>query len=58
MTAPPPPHGHGPHRYRFRLVALDVDSLPVAGHPSCLAVTAAAEKHALADAEITGLYAR
>lgn len=55
---PCPPHGHGPHRYHFRLIALSVDVLRVDSHSSCVEVAAAAERHALAEAELTGLYAR
>ena len=55
---PCPPHGDGVHHYRFRLFALSVDHLPVEAPCSCAAVLNAVEKHKLAEARLTGLYAR
>jgi hypothetical protein len=55
---PCPPRGHGAHRYRFRLFALSVDHLKLDAPCSCAAVVKAAEKHKLAVAQLTGLYAR
>lgn len=55
---PCPPRGHKPHRYRFRLMALSIDRLPCDSHSSCATVASAAQAHALAIAEITGLYGR
>lgn len=55
---PCPPKGHGPHRYLFRLYALDTESLGLA--PGCAVpeAEAAAEAHALDRAELTGTYER
>lgn len=55
---PCPPKGHGVHRYRFRLLALDLEHLPVAGRPGCRDVARAARPHALASAELVGTYSR
>lgn len=55
---PCPPHGHGIHRYRFRLFALDVERLPVAGNADCRKIEALSRSHAVATAELTGLYTR
>ncbi len=55
---PCPPHGHGPHRYRFRLYALDSESLDLpSGTPVC-EVAAAAEPHALASVALMGTFER
>ena len=53
-----PPQGHGPHRYRFKLLALDVDKLDVAPGAKVQDVEAAAEKHLVGRAELTGKYER
>lgn len=55
---PCPPKGHGPHRYRFKLIALDVDKLDVANSAKVQDVEAAAEKHLVGRAELTGKYER
>lgn len=55
---PCPPIGHGPHHYRFRLLALSVDRLPVRQKPACRDVEREARKHALAEAVLVGLYQR
>lgn len=55
---PCPPPGHGPHRYRFRLVALSVEHLPLQKGSSYTAVATDVKNHALATAELTGVYAR
>lgn len=55
---PCPPHGHGPHHYRFRLLALSVDHLPIGGVPSCQGVEREAQRHRLAEAVLVGLYER
>jgi Raf kinase inhibitor-like YbhB/YbcL family protein len=55
---PCPPKGHGVHRYRFRLLALDVEHLQLAGRPGCRDVAQAAHPHALATAELVGTYDR
>lgn len=55
---PCPPEGHGQHRYRFKLLALNVDKLDVGSSPKVAAVEAAAEGHLLGRAELTGTYKR
>lgn len=55
---PRPPHGHGPHRYRFRLLALDVAKLDAAPHAKVGTVETLALRHALAQGEIVGTYQR
>jgi Raf kinase inhibitor-like YbhB/YbcL family protein len=55
---PCPPHGHGRHHYHFTLYALSVEYLDVAPGAHCRDVEAAARAHALATAELTGLYGR
>ena len=55
---PCPPVAHGVHHYRFRVLALAVDRLPVADRPSCQEVERAARKHLLAEAVLIGLYQR
>jgi hypothetical protein len=57
-AGPCPPHGHGMHHYHFQLFALDVDRLPVAGSAHCREIETSARSHAIARAELTGLYAR
>jgi Raf kinase inhibitor-like YbhB/YbcL family protein len=53
-SGPCPPHGHGPHRYHFRLLALSVPQLPAMARPSCRAVETAARKHLVEEAVLTG----
>lgn len=55
---PCPPHGHGPHHYRFRLVALDVERLGLDGVAACRDVERATRKHVLAEAVLVGVYER
>jgi Raf kinase inhibitor-like YbhB/YbcL family protein len=54
---PCPPKGDRPHRYRFRLMALDIAQLP--GSPSdAKALLDATDGHVLGSAELTALYGR
>ncbi|MCO6187823.1 YbhB/YbcL family Raf kinase inhibitor-like protein [Rhizobium sp. L1K21] len=53
---PEPPKGHGQHRYRFRLQALDVPSIPLPGAAGVKTLTDEAQKHALAEATLTGTF--
>ena len=53
-----PPNGHGPHRYRFKLLALDVDRLDIPSDARVKDVEAEAEQHLIARAELTGTYER
>ncbi len=55
---PCPPHRHGPHHYHFRLLALSVDRLATGNNPSCRDVAHEANKHALAKANLIGVYER
>jgi len=54
---PCPPHGHGPHRYVFTLLALDADpELP--GAASIDQLRRACAGHVLAEATLTGYFER
>lgn len=55
---PCPPPGHGLHRYRFRLFALDVPTLGLAPHPPCRDVEQAARHHTIGEAGLVGLFGR
>ena len=55
---PCPPRGHGPHHYRFRLLALSVEHLDVPARPTCRDVERAATSHRIAEATLVGLYER
>jgi Raf kinase inhibitor-like YbhB/YbcL family protein len=55
---PCPPPGHGPHRYRFKLFALDVDRLDLPAGAKVAQVESEAEKHVVGRAELTGTYER
>jgi Raf kinase inhibitor-like YbhB/YbcL family protein len=54
---PCPPPGHGPHRYFFRLYALDED-LELSPGASREVLEAAIEGHVLESAELMGTYER
>jgi hypothetical protein len=53
---PKPPKGHGPHRYHFRLAALDTDSLGLSGSPDPTAVKKTARSHVLSETELVGTF--
>ena len=53
---PQPPPGHGTHHYHFRLFALDVPELEVSPDSPASDILAAAEEHALEEAEVIGLF--
>lgn len=55
---PQPPPGHGVHHYHFRLFALDTSALDVPDDASADQVLAAAQAHALAQAETVGTFER
>ena len=50
---PCPPKGDKPHRYRFKLFALDVPELDVGAKPKIEELEKAADGHAVAKAEVT-----
>lgn len=56
--APCPPPGDGAHRYQFRVLALDTETLDLRGAPAYDAVESAAKRHEIDSATITGLYER
>ena len=55
---PCPPKGHGPHHYRFKLLALDVDKLDAGRTQGCRGRSASQSSHLLGRAELTGTYER
>jgi hypothetical protein len=55
---PQPPPGHGTHHYHFRLFALDVPELGVPAKSPIQDVLAAAQDHALAEADVVGTFER
>jgi Raf kinase inhibitor-like YbhB/YbcL family protein len=55
---PCPPTGHGPHHYRFKLYALDVDRLTLPPDAKIAEVEQQAQQHQIAVARITGTYER
>jgi Raf kinase inhibitor-like YbhB/YbcL family protein len=56
---PCPPQGHGPHRYVFRLLALDTAELELAwGGAGKDELERAVEGHLLAEASLVGTYER
>lgn len=55
---PCPPHGHGPHHYHFRLLALSTDHLRAQANASCRDVEREARKYTLAEAILVGWYER
>lgn len=55
---PCPPRGHGVHRYRFTLLALDIAPLPAGPALKVGDLEKAAEGHVLARATAGGAYAR
>jgi Raf kinase inhibitor-like YbhB/YbcL family protein len=57
-NGPCPQRGHGIHHYRFRLLALGCDRLPIHPRPTSREVDAEVRKHILAEARIVGLYQR
>jgi Raf kinase inhibitor-like YbhB/YbcL family protein len=57
-SGPCPPRGHGPHHYRFRLLALSVEHLGLPARPNCRNVERAAVPHRIAEAILVGIYER
>ncbi|MGH9311807.1 MAG: YbhB/YbcL family Raf kinase inhibitor-like protein [Vicinamibacterales bacterium] len=55
---PCPPKGHGPHRYFFKLSALNLETLELPDGTSRSRVEAAMQGHTLATAQFAGRYER
>jgi Raf kinase inhibitor-like YbhB/YbcL family protein len=55
---PCPPDGHGTHRYRFKLYALDVEGLTVPTDAKVEQVEQEAQRHQIGIAELTGTFER
>ncbi len=55
---PAPPPGHGPHRYRFRLAALDTAHLAVPSDAGAASLWNEARKHLVEEADLTAVYER
>ena len=55
---PCPPHGHGPHHYHFRLLALSTDHLRAQANASCSEIEREARKSTVAEAILVGWYER
>jgi Raf kinase inhibitor-like YbhB/YbcL family protein len=55
---PAPPPGHGPHRYNFRLMALDVEVLGLVAGARRKELDRALQGHILAEARYMGRYER
>ena len=55
---PCPPKGHGPHHYRFKLYALDIARLGLSSDARVEKVESEAQKHAVGQGQITGIYER
>ena len=53
-----PPKGHGPHRYRFKLFALDTEKLDLPSGTPIDQIEAAASERQIGRAELTGTYER
>lgn len=53
---PQPPQGHGRHRYRFRLAALDVAHLELPDGAPAAEVWRAARPHILAETDLVGTF--
>lgn len=57
-AGPCPPHGHGPHRYVFRLSSLREPLAGVHAKASCAEIIALAKPHEIAVTELVGVYER
>lgn len=55
---PCPPPNHDPHRYRLRLLALDVDGLELPPGADRRALEAAVQGHVVGEADLVGRYGR
>lgn len=57
-NGPCPPRGHGPHRYYFKLYALDAASLPLKPGATAKDLESAIKGHVLGEAQYMGKYER
>ncbi len=57
-NGPRPPEGHGPHRYFFRVIALNVPELDLEQGCSITDLLDAARGHAIERAEVVGTFER
>lgn len=55
---PCPPRGHGSHRYRFHLMALNVETLSLPTSAHCRDIERAAAEHVVEETVLTGTYER
>ncbi len=55
---PCPPRGHGPHHYRFQVLAVAAENLSVSSNATCQDVERAARKNLMAEATLVGRYQR
>lgn len=55
---PRPPKGHGPHRYYFKLVALDVDELKLPPSAHVVDLWSAVQGHVVGQTELVATYSR
>jgi len=55
---PCPPHGHGPHHYHVRLLALSTAQLRAKANASCRDIEREARKYTIAEAILVGWYER
>jgi len=55
---PAPPRGHGLHHYHFKIAALDVETLSQAPKAKVADIWRQAQEHAIATAELVGVYGR
>ncbi|HET9459577.1 MAG TPA: YbhB/YbcL family Raf kinase inhibitor-like protein [Sphingomicrobium sp.] len=57
-SGPCPPQGHGPHRYQFKLYALDVENLNLAPDAIVEQLERQARQHQIGVAQLTGTFER
>lgn len=55
---PCPPRGHGAHHYRFRLIALDVESLDLQSSPRIAELARAISAHVVGETTFSASYGR
>lgn len=57
-SGPKPPRGHGPHRYHFKLLALDVDEIELPPSARVSDLWSAAQGHIIAQTDMVATYSR